>query len=423
MTAPSFDLPRAANIYQQALPNGLQILVYENPSTESVVVYGSLRAGSVYEDSRLAGLASMTAASLLRGTKSRDFDAIHSALEDIGAEFEYSASKFRVNYSGRALAEDLPTLINILADTLQNPIFPEAEIAEERQKRLTELNYASQNPQYVAGRNFREALYPTEHPFHYSSYGSPQSLVRIQTEDLRRFHQAQYGTQGMYLIIVGAVQAEKAAALAAEAFGNWQNPRQAATPALAVLNPPQKIIRVDASIVGKTQSDILLGTLGPSRYAEDYLAAQVANSILGEFGMMGWLGNVIREELGLAYYAYSRLDGGEGQGAWAISAGVAPENVEVTIEKSREEIAQLITEGVSEEDLEDNQSYFTGRLPLRLESNYGLASIIHSMLEFNLGLDYLMGYSDRIMSLTQDDILKASQHYLHPDKLVISVAG
>jgi zinc protease len=423
MTAPSFDLPRTGNIFQQSLANGLQIFVYENPSTESVVVYGSLLAGSIYEEPRLAGLASMTAASLLRGTKSRDFDGIHNTLEDIGAEFEYGTGKFRLNFSGRALAEDLSTLVNILADTLQNPIFPDSEIAEERQKRLTELNYASQNPQYVAGRNFREALYPSSHPFHYSSYGSPQSLPRVQAEDLRRFHQEQYGAQGMVIIIVGAVKAEAAAALATEAFGNWNNPKQAAAPELAVLTPPQKLIRVDASIAGKTQSDILLGTLGPSRYAEDYLAAQVANSILGEFGMMGWLGNVIREELGLAYYAYSRLDGGEGQGAWAISAGVAPENVELSIEKSREEISRLITEGVSEEDLADNQSYFTGRLPLRLESNYGLASIIHSMLEYNLGLDYLVGYSDRINSLTQDDILKAAQHYLHPDKLVISVAG
>lgn len=419
----SFDLPRSETIQQQMLPNGLQILIYENPSTESVVIYGSLRAGSVYEESRLSGLASMTAASLLRGTKSRDFDAIHSALEDIGAEFEYSTGKFRLNFSGRALAEDLSTLINILADTLQNPIFPEAEIAEERQKRLTELNFASQNTQYVSGRNFREALYPKTSPFHYSSYGSPQSIAAIQAEDLRRFHQAQYGADGMILLIVGAVKTADAVKLVEDAFANWQNPQQSASPKLEILQPPQEIIRVDASIAGKTQSDILLGTLGPSRYADDFLAVQVANSILGEFGMMGRVGNIIREELGLAYYAYSRLDGGEGQGAWAISAGVAHENIELTIEKAREEIARLITDGVSEEDLEDNQSYFTGRLPLRLESNYGLASIIHSMAEYNLGLDYLVGYSDAIMKLTRDDILKAAQTYLHPDKLVISVAG
>ncbi|MEO0599724.1 MAG: insulinase family protein, partial [Chloroflexota bacterium] len=150
---------------------------------------------------------------------------------------------------------------------------------------------------------------------------------------------------------------------------------------------------------------------------------QIANSILGEFGMMGRVGNVIREQLGLAYYAYSRLDGGVGRGAWTITAGVSPENVPVTIEKARAEIARLTDTLVSAIDLEDNQSYFTGRLPLRLESNYGLASTIHAMVEYELGLDYLVQYRDHIFSITREDVRNAAARYLHADKLVVSVAG
>ncbi|MEO1288689.1 MAG: insulinase family protein, partial [Chloroflexota bacterium] len=189
------------------------------------------------------------------------------------------------------------------------------------------------------------------------------------------------------------------------------------------LSPPQDLIRLDTSIAGKTQADIIIGTIGPSRFADDYIATQLANSILGEFGMMGRIGNVIREQLGLAYYAYSRLDGGEGAGAWSVTAGVAPENVDLTIEKARDEIRRLTTEYVSDEDLDDNQAYFTGRLPLRLESNYGLASTIHAMIQYNLGLDYLVGYREQIFSITRDDILNAAQHYFDADKLIISVAG
>ena len=139
--------------------------------------------------------------------------------------------------------------------------------------------------------------------------------------------------------------------------------------------------------------------------------------------MMGRVGHVIREQLGLAYYAYSRLDGGEGQGAWTITAGVAPENVDLAVEKAREEIRKLSAELVTLDDLEDNQSYFTGRLPLRLESNFGLASTIHAMMQYDLGLDYLVGYHDKIFGITCDDIRHATQHYLHADQLVISVSG
>ena len=423
MTMPRYALPNAGTIHQTKLDNGITVLVYENPVVESVVIYGSLLTGSVFEPLNRSGIASMTANALLRGTTSRDFESLHSELEDIGAELDTSTSKYRTTFSGRALAEDFSTLLDVFVDSIRNPLFDADEIAEERSKRITELNFAHQDTRYMAARTFRRTLYPDTHPFHYSTYGSLETLPNIHADDLRAFHQAQYGPQGMIIVVVGAVSADNATTIIEDKLGDWQNPQQADYPTLATLHPPQSIQTVKTPIVGKTQADVMIGSLGPSRYAEDYIPVQIANSILGEFGMMGRVGNVIREQLGLAYYAYSRLDGGEGQGAWAITAGVAPENLDLTIEKAREEIQLLTTELVSQEDLEDNQSYFTGRLPLRLESNFGLATTIHSIVQYDLGLDYLTRYHDTIFSLTPEDILVATQNYLHPDKLIISIAG
>ncbi|GAB5492258.1 MAG: hypothetical protein Phog2KO_24730 [Phototrophicaceae bacterium] len=423
MSKAGYALPNSETIHHAKFDNGMTVLVYENPAVESVVIYGSLLTGSVFEPLQRSGIASMTANALLRGTTTRDFETLHSELEDIGAELDMSTSKYRVTFSGRALAEDFSTLMDVFADSLRNPIFDAQEVDEERSKRITELNFAHQDTRYMSARNFRQALYPDTHPFHYSTYGALNTLPDIQADDLRAFHQAQYGAGGMILVIVGAVSAEAVTAIAHDKLGDWHNPNQSVIPSIATLNPPQDVNILRTSITGKTQADVVIGTLGPSRYADDYLGAQIANSILGEFGMMGRVGNVIREQLGLAYYAYSRLDGGEGQGAWTITAGVAPDNVELTIEKAREEIQHLITDLVSKDDLADNQSYFTGRLPLRLESNFGLAATIHSIMQYDLGLDYLLGYHDAIFGLTREDILSASQHYLHPDKLIISVAG
>ncbi len=423
MTMPRYALPNADTIHQTKLDNGITVLVYENPVVESVVIYGSLLTGSVFEPLNRSGIASMTANALLRGTTSRDFESLHSELEDIGAELDTSTSKYRTTFSGRALAEDFSTLLDVFVDSIRNPLFDADEVAEERSKRITELNFAHQDTRYMAARAFRRTLYPDTHPFHYSTYGSLETLPNIHADDLRAFHEAQYGPQGMIIVVVGAVSAENATTIIEDKLGNWQNPRQADYPTLATLHPPQAITTAKTPIAGKTQADVMIGSLGPSRYAEDYIPVQIANSILGEFGMMGRVGNVIREQLGLAYYAYSRLDGGEGQGAWAITAGVAPENLDLTIERACEEIRLLTTELVSQEDLEDNQSYFTGRLPLRLESNFGLATTIHSIVQYDLGLDYLTRYHDTIFSLTPEDILVATQNYLHPDKLIISIAG
>jgi zinc protease len=126
--------------------------------------------------------------------------------------------------------------------------------------------------------------------------------------------------------------------------------------------------------------------------------------------------------LGLAYYAYSRLEGGEGPGAWQVMAGVSPENVSLTIEKAQAEIERLCNELVSEEELDDNQSYFTGRLPLRLESNSGIANILEALERYDLGLDYLANYTQTIRTISREDILSAAQRYLRPERLVISVA-
>lgn len=423
MTLPRYALPGTDNISKTRLDNEITVLVYENPAVESVVLYSSILAGSIYEPLKRNGIASLTANALLRGTTNRDFEALHSELEDIGAELDVSTGKHRVIVTGRSLAEDFETLIDVFADALRNPVFDVDELEEERVKRITELNFAHQDTRYMAARAFRKNLYPDSHSYHYSTYGSLNTLPDIKAEDLRHFHEHQYGPAGMIVVVVGAVSADIATAIVSEALGDWNNPTQTPEPDIAVVNAPDSLITVKTSIAGKIQADIVMGTVSPSRYADDYLAAQLANSILGEFGMMGRIGNVIREQLGLAYYAYSRLEGGEGQGAWTITAGVAPENVDLTIEKARDEIRKLTSELVSVDDLEDNQSYFTGRLPLRLESNFGLASTIHAMMQYDLGLDYLHEYHNLIFSISRDDLLVATQHYLHPDKLIISVAG
>ena len=138
---------------------------------------------------------------------------------------------------------------------------------------------------------------------------------------------------------------------------------------------------------------------------------------------MGRIGKSVREEKGLAYYAYSRLDSGHGPDPWAVSAGVNPENVDVAIASILDEIDRITSELVTEEDLADNQSYFTGRMPLRLESNEGIASYVHSMESFGLGLDYLLDYPEIINRISREDVLKAAQRYLSAEEMVIAVAG
>ncbi|MDX1991421.1 MAG: pitrilysin family protein [bacterium] len=417
------SLPNPENIVRQTLPNGITVLVYENFTAQSVVLTGSLHAGSIYEDFARNGLASMTASALLLGTQARDFDTINSSLEDIGADLDISSGNHRVGFSGKSLAEDLPTLLGLLAEALRLPVFPQEHIERMRGETLTWLQYRLQDTRWQSGRVFRENLYPVNHSYHYSTRGTVETLPTLTIDEMRAFHAQHYGPRDMIVVIVGAVRAQEAIALVEQLFGDWQNPNQPEQAALPTINPPNETQRIGVNIPGKTQADLVLGTLGPSRFAPDYQAANMANSILGQFGMMGRIGDVVREQGGMAYYAYSRLDGGLGPGAWSISAGVNPANIDRALELSINELRRLTTELVSDEDIEDNKSYFTGRLPLQLESNEGIASTLLSMETYQLGLDYLIRYPGLINSLTKEDLLAAAQRYLNPDALVVAIAG
>jgi len=166
-----------------------------------------------------------------------------------------------------------------------------------------------------------------------------------------------------------------------------------------------------------------MGTLGPKRKAPEYLAASLGNSILGQFGLMGRIGDSVREKAGLAYYASTSLNAWREGGSWEVSAGVNPENVERAAALITAELRRFTSELVTQEELEDNQNNYIGRMPLSLESNSGVANSLLNLERFDLGLDYLQRYPALIRAITREQVLEAARAYIDPEKLVIVSAG
>lgn len=416
------SLPGPQTITHRRLSNGLQVLVYPTPHTRSVVITGTLHAGALNETPALNGLAALTAESLLLGTRTRDFATLHGQLEDIGADLEFTGGYHKAGFSGQALAEDLPVLLDLLQDGLCHPVFPVDEVQRKLGETLTWQHYREQDTQWQAGRMFRRHLYPVEHPYHRPAAGTTDTLPRLTSDAMRQFHAQHYRPDGMILVIVGAVDPGEALAGVAQRFETW-SASGGEPPPLPVVHAPSSTRQTYTGIPGKTQADIVLGTLGPSRRNSDYRAASLLNSILGEFAMMGRIGESVRERAGLAYYASSSLSGGYGPGPWRVFAGVDPEHIPAALDLIDAELRRIVREPVSGDDLADNVAYFTGRLPLQLERNEGLASVLLTIANFDLGLDYLHRYPDLIAALTPDDLLQAARRYWNPDALVIAVAG
>jgi zinc protease len=227
----------------------------------------------------------------------------------------------------------------------------------------------------------------------------------------------------MVIAVVGAVDSQQAIDKIANALGDWRNTEQPSSPKLPPLTSLKQVETTRVNIPGKFQADILLGTAGPPRRSADYMAAVLGNSVLGQFGMMGRIGDVVREKAGLAYYANSSLNGGLGPGPWTVAAGVDPSNIEKAVDLIRSEVRRFVTEPVSVEELADSQANFIGRLPLTLESNGGVAGALLNLERYELGADYYRQYPELVRAVTVEEVLETAHRYLDPDRIAISIAG
>lgn len=419
---PDKTYPGPENIHRHVLDNGIIVLIYENFAAASVVVEGYLRAGALSETRAQAGLADFVASMLLRGTRRHSFDQIYESLESVGASLDFSAGRHVTGFSAGGLAEDLDLILDLLADALCHPVFPEPEVEQVRAEILTDLQMRAHDTRQMASLRFRELLYE-DHPYGRSVRGYPETIRTLTRDDLVDFHTHHYGPAGMAIVVVGAVPAEETLARVEDALGDWSNDAWIASPEVPAAARPVVTIRDYVPIPEKTQSDIVLGLPGPPRSASDYLDLSMANTILGVFGMMGRLGESVRERQGLAYYAYSRLHGGLGPYPWYVSTGVAPDKVELAIGSILEEIERIQETEVSAEELADSKAYRIGSLPVSLETNDGLASVIGDIELLDLGLDYLQRFEDLIEAITVEQVQAAAQKYFSTEQIAIAVAG
>jgi len=418
----SYSLPGPQDISRVELPNGIIILVRTNQISPSAVITGYLPGGSLFDPEGFQGLANFTASALMRGTSERNFQCIYDELETAAASLGFGASVHNLSFGGRCLSEDLPMLLHLLAECLRKPVFPSEQVERLRIQTLTALAIRAQDTADMASLTFDELLF-AGHPYGQPEEGFKETVERIQPQDLVEFHHKQIGPRGMVIAAAGAVTIEQMVDLVNQVLGDWMNPLQPAEPPVPPVRPLDAPIRKHLFIDGKSQTDLVMGTLGPKRKDPDYFAASLGNNILGQFGMMGRIGDIVREKSGLAYSASTSLNAWISAGSWEISAGINPVNLERVIDLILSEIRRFTSEGPSREELDDSKSNYIGRLPLSLESNSGVARSLINMERFGLGLDYLQKYSGIINSITSEQVVETSRRYLDPERFVTVSAG
>jgi len=403
--------------------NGLVLLHNLATANPSVVVRLLVRAGASRETTGAHGHAGLTGRMLRQGTEHIDKNALAEELDGMGAGLSVDVGYALVAISIKCLAGDFVRAMEILGELAMRPTFPAAELERLRGQILTDIKEMDDNTRVVSERTWRELAYPASHPYHRLTVGTAESVGAVTRDDLVAFHTAWYGPNQSTLLVVGDVPLDQAAAEAERIFGAWPSARteaiQETLPASDLPTPEKR----EVAMTGKTQADITIGLPTLDRASPDYYALSFANHILGRIYFMGRFGEKVRDEQGLAYYAYSELNAGYGRGGWIMRAGVNPTNLDKALDSISDELERFLADGPTEAEQADGVASLLGSLPRQLETNEGAAAVISEIELYGLGLDYLERFPDIVRSLTREQVTETARRWIDPHHLVTAIAG
>ena len=401
--------------------NGVVVLSQAQPADPVVSTRIRIPAGSAYDPADRLGIAGVTAQLTTRGAAARSRKAFDQAVDDLGVQLSIASGREFVEASITCLAADLPVALDLVAEAMTEPTFPDEELDRVRQETLAAIRQAENDTSTVASQGLRELLFAAGHPLRHSPLGDRDALAALTVERVRAFHGENYSTDGMVVAAAGGfADGDALTRLIDQRFGSWASRPRSPRPAPTASGDR---MRSDHSVDGKQQVDVALGSLIPAPGHPGEHAFEVANVVLGQLGMMGRIGERVRERDGMAYYAYSMVQQGTDQSIWLASAGVDPSNVDAAIAGMLDSVGGMRTAHIREDELSDAQRYLTGVLPLRLETNAGIARLLMAIEQFGYGLDYVATYPDRVRSVSLADVQRVLSEWLPASTIAISTAG
>jgi zinc protease len=410
------------HVSEATLPNGLHLIVLEDRRLPQIafqlVIPG---AGGYFDPAEQPGLASFTASLMREGTASRKSNQISEQLELMAATLNFGAgSSPEATVTGSCLSDQAIRLLDLAADVLLHPAFPEEEIGPFKQRTRAALAQQRANPGLLAAEVFSRAVYGS-HP---AARISPTlaSLERLTREDLVAFHRAHYLPDRAVLAVAGDVSMLQARVVVESKLGGWTKPTVSVT---ASVPDPTPVAESKIYFVARphsVQTNLLVGSQAIERTSADYDVMSVMNKIIGG-GPMGRLFLHLREEKGYTYGATSALDARQHRGDWSASTSVRTEVTDPALRDLLDEIRQLREIPVSDQELSDAKRSMVASFALSLESPAQLLNLYLTQWRYKLPADYWDRYAERVMAVTKDQIQATARQYLAQDRLQIVVVG
>jgi len=396
---------------REVLPNGIVLLVSERHALPIVAVNAYVRAGAALDPPESLGLANLTAELLTRGAGRRTGPDIDRAIESVGGSLGSGGGRDGASISLGVLKRDLALGLDLLAEALIQPTFAQGELTRKVAEIQAGLQSAETDPGSLAWRALAPLLYPG-HPYARPVSGTLATVATLDRDQVVRFHRERYRPDATVISVVGDVStAEVRAALVAR-LGTWRRP--ATPPPVTPIAPP--VAPAESRVIARplTQTTVLLGRPAIRQDSPDYAALVVANYILGG-GSASRLYSRVREERGLAYGVDSSISAARHGASQTISLQTRNEAADEAARLVKEEMRTLVRDEVAPRELELAKAYLIGSYPLRVDTSSKVASLVITLEEAGLGLDYPERYRERIARVTAADVRRVAAVYLDPD--------
>ncbi len=405
------------------LNNGLTLLLMEQHEVPIINFNFVVKAGSIADSPGKEGTASATAALLRKGTKTRTADQISNEFDFLGGQLDADASFDYSNGSIEFMKKDTAKGLDLLADVLLNPTFPQDEVIKLLKQRVDEIKAAKDQAQAVVGNYYGAYLYGS-HPYGRPSRGDEKSTAAITRDDVLRFYQTFCTPGNTILAVVGDFDTAQMEQTLTAKFRAWiplKPPAKPLTgPEAAQPFSGKKLLLVDKP--DSTQTFFQIGNLGITRTNPDRVFIQVINTLFGgRFTSM--LNTELRIKSGLTYGARSSFGLRKMPGPFFISSYTRNETTEKAIDMTLDVLKRLHEKGVTEEELKSSKTYLKGQFPPTIETSDQLADLLTQLEFYGLDAGDVDAYYAKIDSMTMADAQRVIKQYFPMDNLVFVLIG
>lgn len=408
------------NIQHWTNDRGARIYFVQAPEIPMLDIRLVFDAGAA-RDGKIPGLAGMVNSMLDEGTENYDVDQIAQTLESLGASFSASSHRDMGITQLRTLSgeEWLTPALELFRELVAKPAFPEKNFERIRKLAILGLEYKEQSPEAKIGDALFQNLY-LDHNYGILPDGTKESLTALKREDLIDFHQTFYVAKNVVIAMVGDVSLEKAKTIANQISADL--PVGAPAPDLAVVDPltEQKRIHIDHP---STQTHIRVANHGIKRGDPNHFNLYVANEILGGGGFSSILNEEIRQKRGLSYSVYSYFAPMHARGPFIIGLQTKTDSTKEALTVVDDALTKFLSEGPTEEQLIKAKRSIVNSFPLKMGSNGQIVGQLGAIGFYQLPLDYLDTYLNKIKAVTAEDVKAAMNQTLASDRMLTITVG